>query len=499
MQRILLIVGAMSLLAQVGSDNTGPLPPETPPMAGEFVVLCPIEDEIDDGVAVVVERAVREAADARAIIFLMDTPGGRVDSAIDITEDIMSARCKTVVFVRSMGAISAGALISFACDEIVMAPATNIGAALPFAPGMEPNEDLDEKSRSFVRAKFRALAEAKGHNPLLGEAMVDPDIALYGYRDADGRYVVVKDTRPAGSEDGANEGPPPGLPPEAELISQRGNLLTLTAEEALEYGLIKTKASDEEEVLRHFGWAELRRVAISPTWAEALFGFLTSPLISGLLLMCGIGGLYFEVKTPGFGLPGIIGLTCLALFFGSQFVIGLADWLDVLLVLLGVILIGIEIFVLPGFGAAGVAGIACLFAGLYLSLTRVPVPEYSWDFIRLSDAVSTLATTAIALTVLILVSWYYLPRTRLLNWLVLEQVEARHSGYTVQAAHEADALVGLRGVTVSMLRPAGRARFGGRTLDVMTRGEFIDKGKPVVIILAEGNRTVVTEEREDAG
>ncbi len=499
MQRVFLILGALSLLGQAGLDNTGALPPEAPPEAGEFVVLCPIEDEIDDGVAVVVERAVREASDANAIIFLMNTPGGRVDSAIDITEHIMKARCKTVVFVRSMGAISAGALISFACDEIVMAPATNIGAALPFAPGMEPNEDLDEKSRSFVRAKFRALAEAKGHNPLLGEAIVDPDVVLYGYRGADGRYVVEKDTRPDAGEDGADAGPPPGLPPEARLISPQGKLLTLTAEEALEYGLIEAKARDEEDVLRHFGWAELRRVPISPTWAEALFGFLTSPMISGLLLMCGIGGLYFEVKTPGFGLPGIIGLSCLALFFGSQFVIGLADWLDVLLVLAGVILIGIEIFVLPGFGAAGVAGIACLFAGLYLSLTRVPVPEYSWDFIRLSDAVTTLATTAIALTVIILLSWYYLPRTRVLNWLVLEQVEAAHSGYTVQAPQETVGLTGMRGVAVSMLRPAGRARFGDKTLDVMTRGEFIDKGRPVAIIMAEGNRIVVTEEQENTG
>ncbi|HNR30381.1 MAG TPA: hypothetical protein PKI11_05790, partial [Candidatus Hydrogenedentes bacterium] len=424
MWRALLIAGVVSLAAGGAVENTAPIPPESPPLPDEFIVLCPINDEIDDGVAVVVERAVREAAGARAIVFLIDTPGGRVDSAIDITEHIMGARCRSVAFIHKMGAISAGALISFACDDIVMSPASNIGAALPFVPGMEPNVSLDEKSRSFVRAKFRALGEAKGHDPLLGEAMVDPDVALYGYRDADGRFVIEKDLRAGSQEEGGEEGPPPGLPAEARLISPRGNLLTLTAEEAIEFGLIEVKAKDEEEVLGHFGWAELRRVVITPTWAEALFGFLTSPLISSLLLMCGLGGLYFEVRTPGFGLPGIIGLTCLALFFGAQFIIGLADWMDVLLVLAGVVLLGVEIFVLPGFGIAGMAGIGCLFAGLYLSLTRVPVPQYTWDFVRLSEAVQTLATAAIALTAIMLISWFYLPRTRLLNWLVLAQAEA---------------------------------------------------------------------------
>lgn len=486
------------------AQNTPPLTPRVASDSTGFVVLCPIEGEINDGTAVVVERAVHEAEGARGLIFLIDTPGGLVDSALEVTDHIMQAGCPTVAYVHNMGAISAGALISFSCDHIIMAPASSIGAAMPFVPGMEPNADLDEKSRSFVRAKFRALAEENGHDPLIGEAMVDRDIELYGYTDAAGRFVIQKtDRAPADTSDddadAAPAGPPPGLPPDAKAISPRGSLLTLTADEAVTYGLGEFKARDIDEVVEHFKWAELRRVEIMPTWSEGLFGFLTSPMISGLLLMIGLGGIYYEVKTPGFGLPGILGITCLALFFGARLIIGLADWIDVFLVISGIVLMAIEVFILPGFGLAGFSGIACLVAGLYLSLTRVTVPEYSWDFLRLNNAIMTLAMAAIALTALGLLTFYLMPRSRLFNRLVMAHVEAATQGYTVQEAGEAQAYVGLQGVAETMLRPAGRGRFVGRTLDIVTRGEYLDYGTPVVIIQAEGNRLVVTADKEKLG
>jgi membrane-bound serine protease (ClpP class) len=508
---------------------------------GDFVVICPIEGEINDGVSVVVQRAVREAQGAAGLVFVIDTPGGRVDSAIDITGHILGAGCPTVAYIKGMGAISAGALISYACDTMVMDPTSNIGASTPVALGVETTEAMDEKSNSFVRAKYRALGEAKGHNPLLGEAMVDAEIELRGYRDSDSRYVIFKvideqavesssvgggapDSTPAPPPaplpmatpdlerlvrellgERVNPAPPPAegaespatpptvsdLEPGLELISARGSLLTLTPQEAVKFGLVERKAGDLDEVLAWKGWGELRRVEITPQWDEALFAFLTSPMIAGLLLMCGIGGIYVEIRTPGFGIPGLVGLLCMATFFGSHLVVGMADWVDVLLVALGFGLLAIEVFVLPGFGIVGASGVLCIAAGVYLALTRVPIPQYSWDFSRLADAGQTVSTATLLLAVFAVATWKYLPKTALWRSITNDLALEIGEGYTVQGDPETRGVVGLRGVATTMLRPAGRGRFDGKTYDVMTRGEFLPEGTPLRIIEAEGNRYVV--------
>ncbi len=518
-----------------------------------FVVICPIDKDIMDGIAVVVERAVKkEAAGATAVVFIVDTFGGRVDSAIEIAQTIMDCPVPTIAYITGRGAISAGALISYACDYIVMAPGASIGASMPVMPGVEVSEELNEKSMSFLRAKYRALGEENGHNPLLGEAMVDASIELYGYKAPNAVYTVYKvengritekqSTSPQygrmsvglpdmllqgvedkGMEealrgvqetlrdvvetlpkDNAGDTFPlvndpdtiPGLPPEARLISPAGKLLTLTTREAQEVGLITYTAESPEHALNFLGFNSFRTVPIEETWAEIIFAFLTSPLISGLLLLCGIGGLYVEFKTPGIGLPGFIGVVCLALFFGSRLVIGIADWIDVLLVITGIILLVAEIFLIPGFGFAGVGGILCLLAGVYLSLTRVTFPEYTWDFMRLRDAGVTLMVACLIFMVFIVLTWKLFPKTPLARALILADAQVAAAGYVVQTEADMNAAVGRRGVAITMLRPAGRGRFGKDTYDLMTRGEFIEKGKPIEIIQAEGNRYVVKKIEE---
>lgn len=517
-----------------------------------FVVICPIDTDIMDGIAVVVERAVtEEAVGADAIVFVVDTFGGRVDSAIDIAQTIMDSPVPTIAFITGRGAISAGALISYACDYIVMAPGASIGASMPITPGVEMSDDVSEKSMSFLRAKYRALGEENGHNPLIGEAMVDSSIELYGYKAPDDTYTVYKveqgkitetqSTKPqygplsvalpdllmqveqpgvkeawegveetlrdvvekSGSGSASDkdtfpksDAPIQGLPEGARLISPAGKLLTLTTREAEEVGLISYTTDTPEKALNLLGFASFRTVHIEENWAEIIFAFLTSPLISGLLLLCGVGGLYVEFRTPGLGLPGLIGAICLALFFGSRLVIGIADWLDLLLVCTGLLLLALEILVIPGFGVAGVSGIICLVLGIYMSLTRVTVPEYSWDYMRLRDAGVTLMVACFLFMAFTLLTWKVFPRTRLARALIQTHAQATTAGYVVQTAAESTAAVGLRGTATSMLRPAGRGRFGTETYDLMTRGEFIEKGRPVEIIQAEGNRYVVKEIEE---
>jgi len=522
----------------------------------DFVVVCPVEGMIEDGVSVLVERAVRESAGAKALILEVDTPGGLVDSAIDITRHLLNAPCPTIAYVKGMGAISAGALISYACDSIIMTPDTNIGAATPVVASPEGMMPTGEKEVSFMRARMRSMAETNGHNPAIAEAMVDKDIELRARRTEQGKleiYAVypggqeqapVPATEPAqppapandpleslrrlfpeiglvpkpapapasvvsagageSEAQGAASSPAPvpanvpPLPEGVEVILPAGKLLTLTPHEALEYGVIPGTAATLEDVLRlcALEQAEVRRV--TPTWAEQLFRWLTGPTVAGLLLLLGIGGIYLEIKTPGFGLPGIIGITCLALFFGAHLIIGLADWVDVLLVMVGVGLIMVELFLIPGFGLVGAAGILCLLVGLYLALTSVPIPQYSWEFDRLENALTSLSIAVFLFTGFVFLTWKLFPHTPLYGHLVLSHAQGQASGYVVQSSADGARAVGATGVALTMLRPAGRGRFGDVTYSVVTRGEFLPAGTPIRIVVADGNRYVVDKVEEQA-
>lgn len=502
----------------------------------DYVVVCPVSEMVDDGLTVLVERAVKEAEGARALVLEVDTPGGLVDSAIEISKSVMASKARTIAYIKGMGAISAGALISFSCKDIIMAPDANIGAATPVVPSAEGMMPTGEKEVSFMRAKMRALAETNGHNPAIGEAMVDPDVELHAYTDATGKtqvYGVYPASVSASSptdqlvkkalevlppeldavkkiaEKELTTPPQPTQPPIAEaaphaagpvppgeVILPAGKLLTLTPQEALRYGLIRSTAGSVEEALAFYGITDVEIRRVEPTWAEAIFRWLTNPMVAGILLMLGIGGIYLEIKTPGFGIAGVVGITCLALFFGAHVILGIADWLDVLLVVAGIALILLEIFVLPGFGLAGISGIIMVLLGLYLSLTTVPIPQYSWDYDRLRGAMVSLTVAAATLAVFVYVVWKLFPHTPLHGMLVQTHAEAPEEGYVVQTADQKH-IVGLTGVATSMLRPAGRGRFEGKTYQVVTRGDFIEPGSPIRIVQVDGNRYVV-EKAEDA-
>ena len=502
---------------------------------GDYVVLMPVTGMVDDGIDVLLERVLREYEDAEALILRVDTPGGRVDSAIEITKRLIEAPIHTIAYVEGMGAISAGALISYACDDIIMTPGSNMGAATPVIAGPGGMQPTGEKEVSFLRARMRALAETKGHNPHIAEAMVDEDIELRARVREDGSLEVYsgepEETPPAEDEEDNGEMPAPalddiierlledygddgiqmsllsGMRPrlaaataEEQVVLQSGKLLTLTGGEAERFGIIPKTVTSIDEALDHYGYGELRRVEADFTWAESVFRFLTHPTMAGLLLMAGMGGIYFEVRSPGFGLPGAVGVTALALFFGARYIIGLADWIDVVLVAVGVILLAVEIFALPGFGVFGGAGILCILAGLYMALTNAPIPEYSWDFDRLREAGQTLLVAVVSYGVVGLTVLKFFPRTPMYRGLVLTHDMSNEAGYAVQAEPELreDSAIGMRGKALSMLRPVGRGRFGGKTYMVVTRGDFIDEGAPIEIVEVRGNRYVVEQVREDS-
>ncbi len=513
-----------------------------------FVVICPATGMVDDGMKVIIKRAISVANQgAKGFILEVDTPGGLVDSAVDITNILLEAKCPTVAYINGMGAISAGALISYACKHIVMAPGSNIGASAPIIMGeAQPSEDFNEKTKSYLRSRYRSLAEVNGHDPLLAEAMVDSKIEVWSVQTSQNTFKFFRSEEEALSasknqdiHNNSDESPQtqttPGkndivklpnlvipvsyknfgesiknistnngnnkksqsLSPNIKKICREGELLTLTSKEALEYGLACTTVENIDELLKYFNWDNYERIQIEPTWGERLFKFLVNPIVAGLLLLLGIGGLYMEMKTPGFGLPGTIGLICLALFFGAHLVIGLANWADLLLLLVGLILLGIEIFLIPGFGLTGIAGLICIILGIYLSLTRVVIPEYPWDFARLDRAGQTLTIALISFMVLVWLTWKYLPKTPYFQRVMLTHTESAETGYTVQSTETQQKWIGTVGIAETVLRPAGKGRFKGVSLDIVSLGDYIEAGTKIRIVEVQGNRYVVTPEKEN--
>jgi membrane-bound serine protease (ClpP class) len=444
----LFIVG-IGLLAVLGI-NTLTFAQKAP-----VVYVAPIEGIIDLGLAPFVERVLDEAIDvgAATVILEINTFGGRLDAAVLIRDALLNARVRTVAFVNKR-AISAGALIALAAEKIVMADGGTIGAATPVQVGQpgSPAQPVEEKTVSFVRKEFRATAESRKRPLLIAEAMVDADVEI------------------------------PGL-------IQKGKLLTLTTEEALKHKVADFRADTVEGVLERLGLARAEVRRPSPNWAENLVRFLTHPVVSSLLITIGMLGIILEILTPGFGLPGALGITSLALFFWGHWLVQLAGWEELLLVGSGLVLLVLEVFVIPGFGLAGVLGIGALIAGLSLSFVGAGA---TWEFI-LKGAGRVVFSLLLALGAS-LVLLRFLPRLPFGRRLILETGLPSSQGYA--AAPESDSnWFGKSGTALSPLRPAGIAEIENQRVDVVSDGKFIDSGAPIVVTRVDGNRIVVRRHR----
>ena len=445
-----MLVGLTALVLGPGSTRAqGGLP-------GKSVLVAPIEGMIDLGLVPFVERVLREAEStgAAAVILEINTFGGRVDAAVAIRDHLLRSKRLTVAFVNKR-AISAGALISLAAEKILIATAGTIGAATPVQLGQpgEPAKPVEEKTVSYMRKEFRATADARKRPGLLAEAMVDADVAVPG-------------------------------------VIEKGKLLTLTTDEALTHKIADFAADDLRQVLAKLGLngAEVRRM--TPNWAETVVRFLTHPIVSSLLLTLAFLGIFVEIRTPGFGVPGLIGLLCLVAFFWGHFLVRLVGWEELLLVIAGLTLLAVELFVLPGFGIAGVLGILALLAGLTLSLVGGGP--------SLASVVTSAARVAISAVLALggaLLTLRLLPGLPVGRKLVLT-TELRGGEHPDPAA-ERPGLLGATGTSLTPLRPAGIAEFAGRRVDVVSQGEFIASGQLVEVIEEAGHRIVVRTRPSD--
>lgn len=421
--------------------------------AAPVVYRVPVVGVIELGLAPFVERSIREAerAGASAVILDIETPGGRVDAAERIADAVSDASVPVYAYVNRR-AFSAGALVSLATRRIYMRPGAVIGAATPV---VGTGEKAPEKIVSAMRSEMRALAEARGLDPRIAEAMVDEDIEIPG-------------------------------------VVEAGKLLTLTAEEAVKVGYAE-EVEDWDALLEAIGLAGAPVVETKVNWAERLVRFLSHPVVTPFLLSLGFLGLLVELKTPGFGLAGGAGLLALTLFFGSHLIIGLAGWEELILFGAGIVLLLVEIFLVPGFGLFGLGGIAALLVSIFLSLIgRLPTAE------DLTKASVVLAATVMVFLVSAWAMLRTLPRSLRLAraGILLDTEEKRDTGW-VSAAPRRE-LVGARGVALTDLRPSGTGLFGEERIDVVSESEWIEAGTPIRIVSSEGYRHVVRPVREGA-
>lgn len=417
------------------------------PVAAQSPVVyrLAVSGVVENGLAPYIARGLGEAAlaGASAVYLDIDTPGGRIDAAERIADAIGASTVPVYAWVNPR-AYSAGALIALSTKAIYMRPGAVLGAATPVdGSGVKASE----KMVSAMRAEFRALAEAHGLDPRVAEAMVDESIEIPG-------------------------------------VVRAGELLTLSTNEALRVGFAKASVGGQPELLRAIGLPDARVISVSPNWAESVVRFLTNPLVSPLLLSLGILGLVFEIKTGSFGLGGLVSLTSLGLFFGSSLLVGLAGWEEILLLGLGALALAVEIFVLPGFGAAGVLGLVSLTAAVMLAMvgTSPTTADLTQAFLVLF--------ASLAITVAVAYAWIrHLPNSGRFSGLFLRGGAAQSDGY-IAALPRAD-LVGLEGIAVTDLRPAGTAQVAGERVDVVTEGEYVPQGGAVRVVRSEGYRHVV--------
>ena len=307
------------------------------------VYHVPIHGTIDMGLPHYIQRVVNEAEEnnANVIIFDIDTFGGRVDAATQIKDMILDSKVTTIAFINKR-AISAGALIALSCDSIFMTPGASIGAAT--AVDLQGNK-ASEKVISYMREEMASTAEANNRSRGVATAMVDEELSSDFLLNMQGDTLTAKDV------EGFAE----------------GKLITLSTQLAVQLGIAGGEFERIEDVLKYLELENVEQKDTEESWAERLVRFLTNPVVAPLFMSLGMLGLFMEIKSPGFGIPGIVGLTCLALFFGSHFLVGLADMTEVIFLLAGIALILMEILVVPGFGVVGISGIIMIFYSFFNS------------------------------------------------------------------------------------------------------------------------------------
>ncbi len=412
------------------------------------IYVLNLRGDINASSAHYMTKGIDAAENAKAdwIIVHMDTYGGQVDFADSIRSKLLRTNIPSVVFV-DRNAASAGALISLACDSIYMAPGSSIGAATVVT---ETHEAAPDKYQSYFRGIMRATASHNGRNPAIAEKMVDQNLQL-------------------------------------DSISPKGQVITFSPEEAIKYGYCEGIKNSLQEVAEAIGITNPKFTEYQSDTVDTIIEFLVNPTVASILMLIIFWGIILEVKMPGFGVPGIAAILAIFLFFAPHYIHGVANQWEILLFLLGLVLIALEVFVIPGFGAAGVLGIIFVFAGLIGAM----VPNNGFDFshvekndILLSSSI-VLGGLAVSIFLAVIAAKYFLTAKRA-HPLVDDDTQQASEGY-VAVRHMLMQMVGKEGIAVTDLKPSGFIEVEGNRIDAEAEGGFIPRDSRVRVMLLKTN------------
>lgn len=428
--------------------------------AEDIVYRIPIEGTIDLGLPPFIERVIQTAEEegAVALVFDIDTFGGRVDAATQIKDAILGTKLMTVAFINRR-AISAGALISLSCEKIYMTSGGTIGAAT--AVDMSGKKG-SEKVISYMREEMASTAEARSRNEIIARGMVDDSLGFT-------HLVINGDSLEVTDLEGRKQ----------------GKLITLTTEQALKYRMADGEEDTLEDLLETLGLSQAEVRNTRENWSENLVRFLTNPVVASLLMTFGFLGILFELQSPGWGIPGTFGAVCLTLSLGASYIAELATVTELIIIMVGVVLLLLEILFIPGFGLAGISGIGIILWGLYeLLLPDIPV----------GTELESLALTGLTIGIIggligLVLIFRAVTKTKFWEKLTSPGVESQEAGFSTSLGLEE--FVGRIGIADTDLRPAGWITLGDQRLFVVTEGTFVEKNDSVTILSVDGNRVVV--------
>lgn len=410
----------------------------------ETAYVIPVKGVIDLGLTKFVQSSIDEAEknEAKVIVFDIDTPGGEVSAAVELSNKILATKIPTISFINNE-ATSAGVILAISSDDIFAVARATIGAA--------ETRPKEEKYISYWSSKLRNAAELTGRDPKLVAAMADADIVIEG-------------------------------------VKEKGKILSLTTSEALKLGLVDKEVSDINELIKEVALSgkldELKTVNVQMRLSDRIAHMATNPYITPILLTLGIVGTFMEIITPGFGLPGIIGLVAFGLFFGGSFLAGAAQSWVLSLFIIGLILLIIEMFI-PGFGVFGVAGIISIIGSVMIAF---PSPH---------EALISMGIALVASIIIIFFMVKYLVKTTVFDRIILWKKQEKTEGY-IASKESNDEYLGKVGVALTPLRPAGSMLLDGKKLDVVTQGEFILDGTSIKVVRVEGNKIIVKRAEQES-
>jgi len=462
LRKYLLLILSVFLFVSAGEINEeGPR---------KFIVYkYSINDQIAKPMWRITQKSFEEAERLKADIILiqMNTYGGLVDIADSIRTKILNSSIPVYIFIDD-NAASAGALISIACDSIYMRAGGKIGAATVVD---QTGAQVPDKYQSYMRATMRATAEAHGkdtiisgndtiikwkRDPHIAEAMVDPSI-----------YVAE--------------------------VSDSGKVLTFTAEEAIKYGFCEGLATSAADIMKKAGIENYEIVEFNPTTLDIIINFLLNPVIHSLLIMLIIGGIYFELQTPGIGFPLAAAALGAVLYFAPLYLEGLAENWEILIFILGIILLAVEIFALPGFGVAGIAGIILMVSGLTMAMVDNLVFEGGDIPLAVNTVMKALMIVLLSLLFAVVASLYLgkkLLTSTAFPGIALKETQKKEDGFTSADLSE-QKLVGHTGTAYTVLRPSGKVEVNGDVYDAKSEYGFIEKGSIVKVVRYESGQLYV--------